>query len=100
LSTELDAARNIVLGCGVGMLGYIMADEPHDLSDARSRDEARTYREKFTRGASSQSEFAYIPRWIPTPSRTMTRWDLFMTCLGAVILVAVIVAVVVARFVP
>jgi hypothetical protein len=76
-----------------------MADEPDDLSDAQSRDAARAYHDKFTRGVSSQGEFAYIPRWIPTPSRRMTRWDYFMTYLGAVILAAVIIAVVVARFV-
>jgi hypothetical protein len=76
-----------------------MADRPDDVGDAGSRDENRRYREKFARGASGPED-AYLRRWIPRPSRTMTRWDFFMMCLGALLLVILIVVVVAAQIWP
>jgi hypothetical protein len=74
-----------------------MGQEPDDLSDAKSRDAARHYRQEFSRGG-SPPDGAYLLRWIPRPSRTMTTWDGVMTVLGAILLVVAVIALVAAHF--
>ena len=69
----------------------------NDLGDARSREEARTFRDRIDRGRAAQPEYAYAPRWIPYASRMMTRWDIFMVRLGAVLLGCALVAIAVRR---
>ena len=73
-----------------------MQTGPDDLGDANSREDARNYRETFTRQSASGIGF-YIERWIPSPSRSGDFWDLFMTWLGAVILIGCLGAVAISK---
>lgn len=74
-----------------------MTSRPDDLSDARGRDELRTHRERFGRATESGAESFYLCRWIPSPYYHPTPWDFVASVLGAIMLVAAITAVVVAR---
>jgi hypothetical protein len=72
--------------------------DPDDLSDSQSRDELRHHRVGFGRAKWSRPDSLYLSRWIPSPSHTSTPGDLFMAVLGAIMLVGIIGAVVVANF--
>jgi hypothetical protein len=75
-----------------------MTDDPIDDGDSNSRNELRKYRANFGRADPLKPESLYLSRWIPKPSHISTPWDGFVAVLGAVMLVAIIVGIVVAHF--
>jgi hypothetical protein len=66
-----------------------MTLDSDDLGDAKSREEARNYRETFERKKSDHPEIAYLRRWIPTGSRRISLGELIATTLGILFLLTI-----------
>jgi hypothetical protein len=76
-----------------------MTDDPIDEGDSNSRNELRKYRLNFGRADPfKKPESLYLSRWIPNRSHISTPWDGFVAVLGAIMLVAIIVGIIVAHF--
>lgn len=66
-----------------------MAFDPDDIGDAKSREEARNYAEKFERKKSDDPVMmAFTQRWVPSGSRHMDLGDLISIILGIVFMLA------------
>ncbi|MGG5820699.1 hypothetical protein [Falsiroseomonas sp. HW251] len=68
-----------------------MAEERDELADARSRLENSRFREGVNRHKAENPEYAYAPRYVPTPSWNATFFDAVMVALGVAILLLVVV---------
>jgi hypothetical protein len=61
-----------------------------DLSDGRSREALRQFREAYHRGGTNPEQAYLAGRWIPRPLRSMTFWDFVLACSGAIMLVMLV----------
>jgi hypothetical protein len=68
----------------------MMAREPDDLGDARSRDDNRKVRAVGERTKAENPEYAYLPRWVPTGNWRMSWFDLIVIICGVAILLMVL----------
>jgi hypothetical protein len=76
-----------------------MPDPIDDGSDSKSRNELRRHRENFNRADASHAVSFYLSRWIPSRTHTSSLLDGLMVVIGAVMLVGLAIAFIIAWFV-